>query len=95
MTAAQPVQPQPRSQGEKLESLAFQFCKVATVALICQRFTLPIAGLLASGLFVAAYMKGKKETRCFLGPPLMVASFWIAVTAVWVYLNYFRGAPVL
>ena len=32
-----------RTRGEVLEGIAFQFCKVATVALIAGRWTLPIS----------------------------------------------------
>jgi hypothetical protein len=76
-----------QTQGEKLEGVAFTFCKVATVALLAQRFTLPIAAGLSSIFYVAAYLKGKHDTKCWLRAPLFIAWFWICVTAVWVFAN--------
>lgn len=73
------------STGRTYEGIAFSFCKAATVALICGRYALPIAALFAAGFFVAAYAKGERETRCFLGPPLVVAGFWVAVVALWTW----------
>ena len=71
-----------KSTGDKLESLAFQFCKIATVALLAGRYTLLIAASLSSILFVWAYFKGKRESRCFLRYPLLIAGLW-AIGAVW------------
>jgi hypothetical protein len=81
LTADQPT------SGEKLEKVAFQFCKIATVALICGRFTLPIAATLASGLYLSAQLKGKHDTRCILRYPILISAFWgiIAVIA-WVFI---------
>ena len=91
------------SSGEKLEKVAFQFCKIATVALICGRFTLPIAATLASGLYLSAQLKGKHDTRCVLRYPILISAFWgiIAVFA-WVFTlnpavpeNWLRSAGLL
>ena len=76
MTQAEPT------SGEKLEKIAFQFCKIATVAFICGRFTLPIAATLASGLYLAAHIQGKRDTRCILRYPLLIAGFWGVVSVV-------------
>lgn len=76
--------------GRELEKVAFTFCKCATVALLCGRYALPVAAMLSAILYVAAYAKGARETRCVLGPPLAVAAFWIAVTGGWVWFTYFR-----
>ena len=72
----------PKTPGEKLEGIAFTFCKVATVALIAGKFTLPIASGLASLLYVWAYAKGQRDTRCVLFYPLLIAAFWAIVSAI-------------
>lgn len=78
-----------KTPAQKLEGIAFTFCKCATVALICGRFALPIAATLCAVFYILAYFKGEKETRCILGPPLMVSCFWVLVTGGWVWWNYF------
>lgn len=73
------------TNGEKLEKIAFQFCKIATVALLCGRFTLPVAATLASGLYLAAHFQGKHDTRCILRYPLLIAGFWgVVAVAAWI-----------
>lgn len=79
--------PGKRTQGEKLEGIAFTFCKVATVALLAQRFTLPIAAGLSAIFYTAAFIKGKQDTRCWLKVPLLIAGFWVCVTATWILAN--------
>lgn len=74
------------------EGVAFTFCKCATVALVCGRFALPVAATLSAVLYIVGYFKGERETRCILGPPLVVAAFWIVITAGWVVWNYFPAA---
>ncbi len=78
-----------KPQKATYEPIAFTFCKCATVALVCGRFALPVAATLSAALYIAGYFKGEKETRCFLGPPLAVALFWLVVTAGWVVWNYY------
>ena len=74
-----------RSTGEKLEGIAFQFCKIATVAFLLGRFTLPVASALAAVLYVAAHFKGKHDTRCILRYPLLIAIFWGTISCIsWV-----------
>jgi hypothetical protein len=65
--------------------VAFQFCKVATVAVLAGRYVLPLAAGLASILFVSAYAKGKRDTRCIGKHPLLIAAFWAVVCglAIW------------
>ena len=77
------------SAGEKYEKLAFQFCKIATFAVLAQRFTLPLAASLAAVFFIVAHFKGKHTSRCLVRYPLMIAGIWIVVVAGWVfvYLN--------
>jgi hypothetical protein len=72
----------PRGRGEVFEGIAFQFCKVATVTLIAGRFALPLAAGLCALFYVLAWTKGKRDTRCVLKYPLLIAAFWIVVAAV-------------
>jgi hypothetical protein len=75
--------PEPkRSSGEKIEKIAFQFCKIATVALILGRFTLAVASTLAAVLFLSAWLKGKKDTRCWARYPLLLSAFWSIVAII-------------
>ena len=62
--------------GERYEKVAFQFCKIATVALICGRFTLPVAATLTTALYITAFVQGKRDTLCILRYPLLIAAFW-------------------
>jgi hypothetical protein len=71
-----------KTRGEKLEGVAFQFCKVATVALILGKWTLPVASALAAGLYVSAFFSGKSDTKCILRYPLFIAAFWGCVSVV-------------
>ena len=75
----------PKTRGQKLEGVAFQFCKVATVALILGRWTLPVAAALAAVFYVWAWSAGKRDTRCVLRYPLFIAAFWgvVSVAAFW------------
>lgn len=76
--------------GQKLESVAFSFCKAATVALVFQKFALPAAALLSAIFFVLAVIYGKKDTKCVLRYPLVIALFWLVVAIVWL-VTYLRG----
>jgi type IV secretory pathway VirB3-like protein len=73
-----------RSRGEAYEGIAFTFCKAATVILVCQKLALPIAAGLAALFYLLAYAHGKRDTRCWLRKPLLIAAFWggVAVVAV-------------
>lgn len=68
-----------KTPGQVYEGIAFTFCKCATVALLCGRFTLPVAALMCTVFFVLAYVKGERSTKCILGPPLVVAVVWLLV----------------
>lgn len=70
-----------KTRGEVVEGVAFQFCKVATVALLLGRWTLPVASALAALLYIWAHFAGKKDTRCILRYPLLIALFWGAISA--------------
>ncbi|RYG27045.1 hypothetical protein EON82_00895 [bacterium] len=78
-----------RTRGEVLEGIAFQFCKVATVALIAGRWTLPLASGLCAVFFIAAHLNGKKDTRCLLRFPLLAAAVFASVCmgSVWFILG--------
>lgn len=91
---SQPMSPSPEHAGvengalatqDRFEKLAFQFCKIATFALLLGRFTLPVAASLAAVLFIAAYFHGKRTSRCFVRYPLLIAGLWVFVVAGWVY----------
>lgn len=82
-----------KSPADKLEGLAFQFCKIATFALILGRYTLLAAAVLSSVLFVVAYLKGKRESRCFVRYPLLIAALW-AIGAGWAAMVLFRPDAV-
>ena len=75
-----------KTSAEKLEGIAFQFCKIATVSLIAGRYTLPVAAILCAALYVVAYVKGKRDSRCVLRYPLLIATVWAAVAAGWIAL---------
>jgi len=71
-----------RSRGEIYEGIAFQFCKIATFALIAGRFALPLAAGLCSAFFIAAYVNGVRTSRCVLRRPLLIAAIYGAVTVL-------------
>jgi hypothetical protein len=79
--------PGERARGEIFEGIAFQFCKVATVALLAGRWTLPVASLACAVFFVAAYTGGKKDTRCLLRHPLLAAAVFAVVGSIAVWWN--------
>lgn len=65
-----------KTKGEKYEGIAFQFCKIATVALIAGRFALPVAALCCAAFYGLALRNGKKDTRCVLRYPWVLIVFW-------------------
>ena len=83
----------PKTRGEILEGIAFQFCKIATVSLIAGRYVLPVASGLCSVFYVAAHLKGKRDTRCVLKYPLLIAAFWGIVSVVSFFLVLFKKLP--
>ncbi len=76
---------QPRTRGEVYEGMAFTFCKAATIILLTQKFALPVAAGAAAVFYVLADRHGKKDTRCILRLPLLIAAFWGVVCAVSLY----------
>ena len=75
-----------KSTGQKLEGVAFSFCKAATVALIFQKFALPAAAVLSAVFFILAVVYGKKDTKCVLRYPLVIAVFWLVVATAWLVM---------
>jgi hypothetical protein len=73
------------TRGEVYERVAFTFCKAATLILLTQRFALPVASGAAAIFYVLADRHGKKDTRCVLRVPLLIAAFWGAVCLVSLY----------
>ena len=79
-----------RTKGEVYEGIAFQFCKIATVALIAGRFALPLAAGCCAIFYVLALMKGKRDTRCVLRYPIVLVVLWGTV-AVWSLVALLKG----
>ncbi len=77
---------EPKTKGEKFEGVAFQFCKVATVALLAGRFVLPVASGLCAVFYALAWFNGKRDTRCVLKYAPVLVVFWGAICAVSVML---------
>ncbi|MBN9503807.1 MAG: hypothetical protein BGO01_08220 [Armatimonadetes bacterium 55-13] len=76
-----------KTTGERLEGVAFQFCKIATVAFLAGRYTLPVASSLAAILYLAAHFKGKRDTRCILRYPVLISAFWGTVSVIaWIFI---------
>jgi hypothetical protein len=76
-----------KSRGEIYEGIAFTFCKAATLVLIFQRFALPATAGLAALFYLLAHFHGKRETRCIMRVPLLIAVFWGTVSACAFYLT--------
>ncbi len=80
------AKPEP-TRGEIFEGIAFQFCKVATVALIAGRWALPVSAGLGSLFFLLAHFSGKRNTRCFLRYPVLAGLILLVICAVSVWWN--------
>ena len=76
------------TRGEKFGRLAFAYCKIATVCLLCGRFALPVAGILSGTFFVAGWIAGKRDTKCYLRYPLAIAALWYSVAAIWLWCEF-------
>lgn len=77
-----------KTRGEKFESIAFTFCKAATIILFTQNFALPIASGAAAIFYILAYAFGKKDTCCWLKWPPLIAGFWGSVCLVSTLLTF-------
>jgi hypothetical protein len=76
-----------KTRGEVYEGIAFTFCKAATLILLTQKFALPVAAGAAALFYVLAQIHGKKDTRCILKEPILIATFWGAVSLVSLFLQ--------
>ncbi|MEQ1821491.1 MAG: hypothetical protein ABL949_03190 [Fimbriimonadaceae bacterium] len=74
--------------ADRFGRLAFAYCKIATVSLLLGRFALPVAALLSATFFILGWVRGKKETKCYLRYPLLAAGFWLAVLAIWFAIEF-------
>ncbi len=81
--------------AEKQERLAFMFCKMGTVGLLCWVLTPPIFVLLVATTAVVLYARalslGLTRSRCFLRKPRLIIGFWtlvIAADATWLLRNW-------
>ena len=77
----------PKTKGEIYEGIAFTFCKAATIILLTQKFALPVASGAAAFFYILADRHGKKDTRCILKVPLLIAAFWGTVCLTSLYLT--------
>jgi len=75
-------------QKDPWESLAFQFCKIATFALVFQKYTFFVATVLAGLTYWYVFFRGVKDTRCVLKKPLIVAIFWSILAPVAAYFAF-------
>ncbi len=73
---------------DRFGRLAFAYCKIATVSLLLGRYALPAAGLLSATFFILGWVRGKKETKCYLRYPLVAAGFWLTVLAIWLGFEF-------
>lgn len=77
-----------RSKGEVFEGVAFTLCKAATLILLTRDFALPVAAGGAAIFYILADINGKKDTRCLLMRPKVIALFWGAVAVVSLWWKY-------
>jgi hypothetical protein len=85
------IQQMQKTLGQQYESLAFNFCKAATIVLITQKYALPIASGLAAIFYFLTVIAGQKETRCWLRFPLLIGVFWASVCGASIYLMLHKG----
>ncbi|MES1147339.1 MAG: hypothetical protein ABUL49_01165, partial [bacterium] len=62
-------------------------------SLLFGRFALPVAALLSGGLFVAAAVRGVKDTRCFFRWPWLAGGIWLVVVSLWLWIELSPRAP--
>jgi len=77
----------PKTLGDKYEGIAFTFCKAATIALLAGPFVLPVAAGAAAVFYLLAWYNRKRDTRCILQMPLLIAAFWGGISLVSLYLK--------
>jgi hypothetical protein len=82
------------TRGTEIEGYAFTFCKAAFLALLFSKYTLLITATAAAVLYVAAYLYGVREWRCFVKPPWVVIVF-IAVAVAQAYFLFWRHPSIV
>jgi hypothetical protein len=82
LSFAPPSPPHEKTRGEVYESIAFTFCKAATIILFTGPFALPVASGAAAIFYILAYRAGKNDTRCILKKPLLIAAFWGCISII-------------
>lgn len=92
---SQSTNPPPKTRAEKCECIAFTFCRAATILLVIHmlqlsRFALPIVAGVTTLLYIAAYIAGQKSSRCILGKPIIIATFWGVVSLLSLYFLLFK-----
>jgi hypothetical protein len=80
-----------RTRGEEYESLAFTFCKIATVVALTGKWALPVAAGCSAVLYVLAFTNGKKDTRCVLRYPLLISFLWGSVALITLWKRAHQG----
>ena len=83
--------PPVKTRGEVLESAAFTLCKAATLILLTGRWALVVAAGGAAILYLLADYHGKKDTRCLLLHPKLIAALWGAVAFVSGFYQWHGG----
>jgi hypothetical protein len=81
------------TQAERLGRLAFAYCRIATVCLLLGRYALPVAAILSAGLYLAAWITGKKDTKCYLRDPRLAIALWVFVAGGWLWAEFGASAP--
>lgn len=82
-----------KSRGEVYEGIAFTFCKAATIILLTQKYALPVAAGLTALFYVLAEVHGKRDTRCVLRSPRLIALLWGTVSLVSLWRLLLFPAP--
>ncbi len=77
------------SEENGWEKLAFQFCKIATFALVFQKYTFIAASALAAIVYWVVVIQGVKTTKCWLQKPLRVALLWTVLCPIAVFFTFF------
>ena len=77
-------------RGQNVEGWAFTFCKAAFLALLCGKYAVLVLSSAAVVLYIAAYVFGVREWRCWVKPPWVVIFFGI-VAVVQGYMLFFHG----
>ena len=79
-----PAERPAKTKGELYESIAFTFCRCATLLLIFREFALPVTAALATVFYLVAHFHGQSDTRCVLKKPLLIAAFWGVICIAWI-----------